>query len=341
LELYTATCGITYFQNVFYQGINATANISVCGGSNPLTDTTSGWVFFAGNGAYNAAYPAIVYLIEKDTDTVNTSYILNLLDSTYTDSNGNYQFVYYAGSHPPYLIKAALLPTNANYANVLPTYFDSSLTWDMATPTAYGTGSVNIFMIGGTNAGGPGFIGGSVLQGANKTTAVGDPLNKRIIILTTMSGQPVRYAYSDAAGHFSFSNLAYGSYKLFGDAGGKTHPALTVTISATQPSVSNVIFEENNKTFKGHIGPNGIEDVNADHSYGVYPIPVKEQLNITHLDDVKGTKTIRLVGVTGNLVYSVVTSDATVSIPASQLPAGVYSLIINSEEGAEVYKIIK
>ena len=343
MEIYTNTCGMMYTNMYQYTGANGTSNFTVCGISNPLYDTTGGFVSFispAPSNAFTPAYPAVVYLIEKTVDSMNNSFILTMIDSTNTDSNGMYQFVYLAGSNPPYLIKAALDPANPYYANVLPTYYDSSLTWDLAL-YANGQNNDNIYMVTGNNPGGPGFIGGSVLQGANKTTNVGDPLNKRIIFLTNMSNHAIAYTYSDAAGNFSFSNLAYGSYKLFGDALGKTHPTLIVTISATQQSVSNVVFEENNKTFKGHIGTNAINDVAIKDIISVYPNPVKDQLNISHLDQIDGTKTIRLMSMTGSLLFHQTTEKAALTIPTNQLPTGIYSLIINSEAGTAVYSISK
>lgn len=343
MEIYTNTCGMMYTQMHQYTGVNAIVNFTVCGGGVPsLYDTTSGNVYFIGANPtlYTPAYPAVVYLIERSLDSLTNSYILTLIDSTNTTANGSYQFVYSSNISNPLLVKAALTTANSNYATVLPTYYDSSLTWNNAL-FVNGQSTVNVFMISGSNPGGPGFIGGSVLQGANKTTAVGDPLNKRILILTDMTNHPIAYTYSDASGAFGFNNLAYGSYKIFGDAAGKTNPVLVVTISATQQSVSNVVFEENSTTFKGHIGTNSIDGLDFNNKFNVYPNPMSEQLTISKLDQIKGSKSIRLVSMNGAVVYHETTNNALISIPVQHLASGVYSLIINSEEGITVYKVSK
>ena len=77
----------------------------------------------------------------------------------------------------------------------------------------------NISLIAGTNPGGPGFIGDSVLLGANKSAAVGDALDGRMLLLATSSGQAVAYTSSNASGQFSFPNLAYGTYDFRGCLG--------------------------------------------------------------------------------------------------------------------------
>jgi len=343
MEIYTNACGMMYTQMHQYTGVNAIVNFSVCGGGVPnLYDTTSGNVYFIGANpsTYAPAYPALVYLIERSLDSLTNSYILTLIDSTNTTVNGSYQFVYSSNISNPLLVKAALTTANSNYATVLPTYFDSSLTWSNAV-FVNGQSNVNVFMISGSNSGGPGFIGGSVLQGANKTTAVGDPLSKRILILTDMMNHPIAYTYSDASGAFGFNNLAYGSYKIFGDAAGKTNPVLVVTISATQQSVNNVVFEENSTTFKGHIGTNSIDGLDFNIKFNVYPNPMNEQLTISKLDQIKGSKSIRLVSMNGAVVFDEKTNNALISIPVQHLASGVYSLIINSEEGTTVYKVSK
>jgi hypothetical protein len=196
-------------------------------------------------------------------------------------------------------------------------------------------------MTAGTNPGGPGVIGGSVLVGANKSTAVGDPLSSRLLLLTDNAGLPVAYTYSDASGQFQFPNLAYGTYKIFGDAWGKTNPALTVTISAAKPSITDVVFEENNKTFKGHIGGLNVSGA-ALSGVAVYPNPVTDHVQFSGLSSIGGAKTIVLSDVTGAVVSRlVVEQNGNASISTAALPAGIYMLQLQTTEGSASYKIVK
>jgi hypothetical protein len=196
-------------------------------------------------------------------------------------------------------------------------------------------------MAAGTNPGGPGFIGGSVLVGANKSTAVGDPLS-RILLLTTMSGQPVAYTYSDASGHFQFSGIALGTYQIFGDAWGKTNPALTVTLSAAKPSVSDVVFEENNKTFKGHIGNLNAGTTIALNAVAAYPNPVTDHVQLSGLNAISGSKTVVLTDITGAVIArQTVEYGSPASISTGTLAAGIYMLQLQTSEGSASFKIVK
>jgi hypothetical protein len=193
----------------------------------------------------------------------------------------------------------------------------------------------------GNNPGGPGFIGGLVIQGANKGTGVGDPLANKLILLTTASNGPVAYTYSNATGNFSFNGIAYGTYKLFGDVMGKSNPPLTVTISAASPSISTVVFEENTTDFTGKIGTTGISVPAALASVKLYPNPVSEKLTISGLGNIKGSKTASLMTVTGASVYKVSFEGGNATIPCNNLASGTYILRVQTTEGTADYKITK
>lgn len=338
----TAGCQGAMLMNYHvYGGVDITSDFVVCS-SNPNPVTIAGQVTLpssSGPATGLPGYPAIVYLIEEDYDSSISSYILTAVDSTTTDTMGHFQFVYQSNTWRPLLAKAALLPASPDYNDYLPTYSYQSLNWSGAA--VVNGGSAAISMVAGVNPGGPGFIGGSVLQGANKSTAAGDPLNMRLIMLTTASGQAVAYTYSDANGAFSFSNLAYGTYKLFGDAWGKQNPALTVTISAAQPSVNNVVFEENSDSFGGELEVTAIGETPLNDLMKVFPNPATDKLTISGLGQLSGVKSITLTGMNGAIVYSTQANMDAVSLPVSQLANGVYLLKVQSTKGAALYKVIK
>ncbi len=320
----------------FYTGSNITSDFVLCYvAPQPVIEGT---VYSTNPSVGDTA--SMVYLIEEHYDSTANSWILTALDSTQTDGAGHYSFnspVFYTYL----LVKAALLPFSPDYANYLPTYFSSSLLWSGATSVV--PNSVNdIQLIGGVNPGGPAFVGGDVLQGANKSTAVGDPLSSKIIILTTGADVPVAYTYSDASGQFSFPNLAYGTYKLFGDVMGKDNPALSITLDAAHPSISNIVFEEHSHEFEGHIAT-AVVNVNSKLSgISLYPNPAVNNINILGLETVKGAKTVTLSSMNGAVIYNHTYNDGqAAAVPVSALSHGIYMLNVNTAEGVATFKVVK
>jgi hypothetical protein len=298
---------------------------------------------------------AKVYLIKVQTDTSTVPHTISLTatDSTITNANGQYLFnaLSWSGTTPngysATIVKAALQPSDPAYSNFLPTYHDSSLVWSGADTVNYYqwlylASNIDISLRGGTNPGGPGFIGGDVLLGANKTAGVGDPLPSRILLLTTATGQAIGYTYSDASGKFFFSNLPLGNYLLFGDAGGKANPALAVTLTAGSATVNNVVFEENSKSFEGHIGNVGVVLPAGLNAVSVFPNPANDRVNINGLATIKGNKTIILSNMSGQVISTTnIAADKTGSLSMKQLPAGVYLLQLKTAEGTANFRLIK
>lgn len=323
-----------------YAGVNITSNFTKC--VPPPPATISGQITHNSTGAANAK----VMLIRKQQDstwigsTLVFTWKLTAIDSALTNSSGNYSMTLPTGRPDSLLVKAFLLPASANYSAYLPTYHTSSLIWSGATPIppfVNTSVTANIALIGGTNPGGPGFIGGSVLLGANKSTAAGDPLPNRLIILTNASNQAVAYTYSNANGQFSFAGVPYGSYKIFGDVGGKTSTPLSFTLSTTNPSAAFIKFEENALTFNASMPPTGIAGVTTQAA-GIYPNPAKNNITITGLTS---DATVMVYDVMGKTVatQTVSVNNNTVSITA--LPAGNYIVKLATATEVTTVKLVK
>ena len=210
LVAYTRACGTTSYVSATYSGSNITGqNFSVCSTSSAYT--LRGLISLNGSPSINRV--AMAYLIRKQYDSLLADTTLIAIDSiSVTGAGGGFSKGYSSIPYGTLLLKVALQPTDSQFANFLPTYHDSSLQWSGAlalTTGAFSGGTAVVYMKAGSNPGGAGFIGGSVLLGANKSTGTGDPLSKRIIMITNAAtGKAVGYTYSDAAGHFQFSNLA-------------------------------------------------------------------------------------------------------------------------------------
>lgn len=340
----TQNCSGPYLQNSHtYAGVNITSNFTKC--VPPPPPSVNGMITAGSSGAGNAK----VYLILKylDSNMTGLTWKLRALDSGLTNSSGNYSInkptVPFGDS---LLVKAFLLPASSVYANYLPTYYTSSLLWSGATvvnTSGSGSVTVNISLIAGTNPGGPGFIGGDVTAGANKGTAVGDPVAGREIILTDGNNNAVAYTYSDANGKFSFSNVAFGTYKIFGDVMGKTSNPLTFTIGANNPSVNTIRFVDNSSNFNATLYPSSVANASSKlAAITAYPNPMSNTLYINGMEAIGGTKEVRIADITGKVVYqhTFAAHEAGI-IEVQPLSNGLYILQVATEEGTATMKITK
>ncbi|MBS1771399.1 MAG: carboxypeptidase regulatory-like domain-containing protein [Bacteroidetes bacterium] len=340
----TSNCSGPWLQNSHtYAGVNITgSNFTRC--VPPPAKTISGMVTIGSSAAVGAK----VMLIEQypDSNLSGLTTKLFAVDSAITNSSGNYTIA--TPTSAPHggtmLVKAFLLSSHASYWSYLPTYYTSSAIWSGGTTVGI-TSSVtaNIALISGTNPGGPGFIGGDVAVGANKTTAVGDPLPNRQIILTNGSGAAVAYTFSDANGKFSFSNVPYGTYQILGDVGGKTSTPLTFSVSAANPTVNNIYFEEKNQTFNAKLVPTGVGNVNANiNAIVAYPNPAKDVVFVSGLDAIQGSKTVTLADVTGKQIYNhTFAANEAAAINVQSLNSGLYMMQVVTNEGTVNLKITK
>jgi hypothetical protein len=345
LIIYTYMCGGTISDVRFdpYNNLNGAASFSIC--SNLSRNyTLKGSVTL--NGVANSG-PVKLYLIRKQYDPTVADTTLTAIDST-TTTTGSYSKVlstYPGMPNTTLLLKAALQPSHSSYSSYVPTYYQASLVWSGAKELLGGafTGdTTNVDLSAGVNTGGPGFIGGSVLLGANKGAAVGDPLAKRILVLTNSAGKPIAYTYSDAAGKFSFSNLATGTYKIFGDVWGKKNPPFGVTLSNTNPTVSNITFEENSTSFWGHFGGLSVPASHTLSNVSAYPNPVTNYLRFSGMDAIKGSKKVTVRDVRGAVIStSNIAAGERAEIPMADVAKGTYSIEVQTEAGSANFIIVK
>lgn len=169
-----------------------------------------GYVSTSGNQALQNQK---IYLIEHDT----ILQALNAIDSVWTDSSGYYFFCNVVDTNV--FIKAA--PSILDYPNEMPTYADTTLFWNNAIafhPLSMSPFQHNFSTLFGVNPGGPGFIGGLISQGANKTNGIGDPMpNISVFLRDRNSGNYLGNQITNAAGYFSFGNLPLGDYDVVVD----------------------------------------------------------------------------------------------------------------------------
>jgi len=274
---------------------------------------------------------AIVYLISYDDQTGQ----LAAMQATVTDSG-----YYYFQSVPcgEYLIKAATTPNSSYYSNHLPTYYGNSLFWEYAQEVVVNatmpTVQYDIVLIAGNNPGGPGFIGGNVLQGANKVEADGEPLEGINVMLFDLAGNAIAYTYTNVNGEFSFDGLAYGGYQVYAEMLNYTTIPAVVNISAEEPMVEglNIFVSEN-------LISTGISETDFESLIGnIYPNPASDVAMLSiNLDEAYAVN-VMVVDLTGRTISSkavnLLPGINTHQLSVEGLGSGYYMLSIRDVRGA-------
>ncbi|MEM9024891.1 MAG: T9SS type A sorting domain-containing protein [Bacteroidota bacterium] len=245
-------------------------------------------------------------------------------------------------------MKAALNPASPDFASYLPTYFGDVLFWNNSTGIVMNNVSSfgnDIDLVAGTNLGGPGFIGGAIAQGANKTAGPGDPVANAPVFLLDANGSAVAHTTSDANGEYTFSNIALGDYQVFVELLNKTSVPYNVTLNAEEPMFTLINFVVTESTVEP-AEPNSVNTLFADgSSVRLYPNPVAGdlflELNLTEAAVVDLAIT-NLVGQTlQQQRVSAGQGIQQVTIDARSYPAGTYLLTLRSAQGISTYKWIR
>jgi len=292
-----------------------------------VTDSTGCYNYFGGQVfAGNTSTPvdfATVYLITFDANTN----MLTAVQTTSADSMGYYWFgLVECGD---YLVKAATGPNSAYYNSHLPTYYGNSPFWNFAdeiTVSASGPAvQYVITLIAGNNPGGPGFIGGDVTQGANKMEDVGDPIANVAVEVFDMSGNAVKYTYTDAQGDFNLDDLAYGTYQVYVEVLGVPCTPAVVTLSAQTPGVSDLSFYVNSDMVA-----TGIDEATVVSITGAYPNPANDRLTLGLDARTAAQGTLTVSDLTGREVVasnvSIAAGANSITVDVSALTPGVYVL---------------
>jgi PKD repeat protein len=280
---------------------------------------------------------ATVYLIS--VDSTNLGLALNLVDAV-ADSNGYFHFD--GLSAGTYLVKAALNSSSPDFANYLPTYYGNSLFWSGASYVFSASSTYLIIdLVGGNNPGGPGFIGGLVSQGANKTEGPGDPINNAQVMVLNMSNQAFAYEMTGADGAFAFPNLPYGTYQVYTEVLGLPTTPVIVTIEPGNTEINNVevVINSDGVTTGIKKTPTLVEMTD------LFPNPAKESVQLNLNSKIEGELSVQIVNMSGMVVNSQVVKankgQNTIVLPVQSLAAGIYSVKVATENTSIVKRIVK
>ena len=319
------------------QTANTTTNatlFNVYALSSANASTLKGTVFTSTGGKLRMSK---VYLCTYDAaDT-----IVNVIDSTMTDSLGKYSFLTVDSAVYLMAMPSMYYPTQ------MPTWSDSGLYFTDANVIniSSGTNTKNFSTLFGSNPGGGGFIGGKVSYCTICKMAA--PVAGLRIILADKNGVPQAYTYTDKNGNFSFKKIAIKDYKIFVDRpkidNGKA-PMLSLTSSAS--SLSNLTFT----LYPDHLGQDNVTSSVENIQQGIsemqiYPNPFTGNTNIKlNLNKASQIKVI-LTDITGREVYNFSSNQPegifNHSIDGSQLVPGMYILQVRNGNEVKIVKLAK
>lgn len=281
---------------------------------------------------------AMVYLIEYNAVTQSLYAIGSQATMNWGPTQGYFSFGNVNSG--AYLVKAAYHAFDPAYSTHLPTYYNASALWSGATnvtTTPTTPQAVTINMLSGTPASGPGFIGGSVLTGANKTTAVGDPKHKlNVLLFDVTNNQFVAVSRTDINGEYSFSGLANGTYKVFLEELGKTMTEADIVISATQANYPKVDFESNS-TENHPMAPLSVNNIEKLSTYNLIGNPAKNEFSITGLT---GSELVQILDLNGKVLKKFEQAGANNNFDITSFSSGIYIINIQSEQASKNFKLV-
>lgn len=301
-----------------FQICDTILNCQICGrlsASNSLVNVDSSWL----------------YLISYDPNTQS----LIAVDSTiaYSSNPNSNNFCFYNVAPGTYRVKAAMDPANPAYATHLPTYQGNTLLWNFADTISVcpSVNNLSIVFISGANPGGPGFIGGLVSQGANKTQNTA--LVGATVILKDNSGNVIAWTKTDVNGAYSFASLAYGTYHISVDVLNLYGSEKIVTISAAAPSSTGNDMELNLNPVSIDAGFN-IETA----SLSLYPNPAKAEVQIALTAAQNSELAWSVYSVSGQEVmtgsYEVAQGNNLLTLDCHSFENGLYFVRLTEKNGA-------
>jgi hypothetical protein len=315
------------------------------GGTTPVPNQISGVVRWDSSQALGYSPSVKVWLIVLDT-TNQTLSAVDSVTASGTPSSGFASFNF--GSKPigDYRLKAHITnqPSAAN--GFIPTYDSSKAYWSTANAFLHGGGLTNRiwWLLTGTQVNGNGFIGGSVVAGANKGTAAGDPVANQMVLLRNSAGKIIRSVYTGADGKYSFVNIPSGNYTVFPEEMNyNTTVSRNITITGFENTVNGINFRKSDgdRTIVP-MAPASVGSIAGTAGYFVYPNPTSGRVMLSAPASAQSVK-LTLTSVTGQVVYT--NSKAQVQagqleLDFSQLASGLYNLHVQDAEISQNCKIL-
>ncbi len=310
-------------------------------------DSITGNVYHVQNETAFSIDHAVVYLIQHDPVVQS----LTAVDSVVLTPADSGQYSFQGLAPGVYFLKAAPLPADPAYGTTLPTYCNLQSQWVNATGVVRGYSYPpsfiqdifprGIILRSGTNPGGPGFVGGQLSNGANKTLFDDVPVENVSVQLHDAQTQAlVAHTYSDAQGAFALDNLPYGTYRLHAEVLGRNTLDELVTIGPDNPSVDDIDMS---------LAPQGLTSSRAQLSAPAasiiaYPNPTTGELTLSVDSQAPEVLQIELIDLTGRSLLRtdrrVQSGQQQLRLDLGELPSGLYQLHVSGSQTRYTQKVV-
>ena len=329
-NVYTYDCNYTiHQQDVNGDNSPITVNFQICSG-NPSYYLLYGQVF-AGSALLDKGKVDLIRIDSLNNATIIATWYIQ------DTAPGNYEFFNVLAGN--YYLKATPSDSSVFFNQYAPTYYDTTLYWTNAILINFQNQTYcNIHLVPLTpQSPGNGSISGSIQQ--NVKTSM--PLAGAEVLLLNQSSQPLAYTWTDANGDYSFQNLAFATYIIYPEITKVTTIPSTVTLDADHPAaIANFILED------GMIITGIKENPGMDLSSvsNIFPDPVIEKANVTVNSVMELPVQLTLFNSAGRIVsgmpYLLQKGLNTITLTITGFPDGCYQLLIKSNEGSAVRKLI-
>ena len=351
-------CGLTYLPS-FNNNYNFTIAIGASGDSQSVYEGGAFYTIFIDslNAGIGSASKTMKGTITTSTGAALKNQYVYLLvynpadsllsasDSVKTDTSGHYQFV--TKDTSVYLLAA---PDSTSYPDEMWTYYDSSLTIQLAALKNLGVGAtvVNFNTLSGANHNGTGFIGGKITICNCKTMGKGQPVVGLRVILMDNNNKPLKSTFTNASGAFGFNNLGAGQYKIWVDHKGVDNSLAPVVSLATDGTVDKGILFQLYPTYLQMDVTTDIETAQQETAeMNIYPNPFVSSATLLYTFTNDCRVSVNLFDATGREISSLVNGSQTkgnytFSINKSLLglSAGIYFVKLNINNTVITQKLI-
>jgi PKD repeat protein len=241
------------------------------------------------------------------------------------DSNGIYYFTLVPEG--VYIIQAVPYDTSA----FLPTYLNYTTIWQNATQVVVAEPqnpyNINLVEIPAwVEVFGSGSLTGQINNlGMNRSNA-----ENASVFLLDENLSTLGFTMVNSSGQFEFPSLDYGVYNIRVELAGVRSDNMKFEISPEEPHVEVVLNYTGNSVL-------GIDDVDAEVSVLIYPVPANDRLNVDINLDSGQALLVRMFSMAGECIYQQSYSsgrgDSSIIIPVNNFSPGIFCLELSGDHG--------
>jgi PKD repeat protein len=287
------------------------------------------------NNPYHTGDTGIAILYRQRTDKS-----LIAVDTNIFHEHGYYWFADMMEMH--YVIKIGLTEGSAHYHDVVPSYYPTMMLWTDAASIMLDEDEFEAhttLMQTSELSAGPGNITGRLMQGNRWDASSLKGYEKVPVILTDMGSIPLKCCRVNSNGSFSFSDIPYGTYKIYADLTGMYSLPQTVTLSEEIPYIDSIYIDMSAEPLLGisELLPGVINDLS------LYPNPSRDIINLKFDADDNSIVNMMIYNQLGQQLlvesHMVYKGNNKLDTDISSLPEGIYFLRLQATNNSPLLKM--